>query len=153
MTSSQSISEMPTRLTEFLRQGAPAILATPGADGWPNVVMTWAAAWDERTVRFGADVGSTTLANLERERKATLQVIGPGNLLFLVKGEVRQVREQIEAAAFPIAMMELTITQVKDQSWPGVVVAPLSYEWVGDDGERMAAMEQAALAELREWKP
>jgi predicted pyridoxine 5'-phosphate oxidase superfamily flavin-nucleotide-binding protein len=146
-------SEMPEKLLQFLSQGTPVLLATYGADGWPSIVMTWAAARDARTVRFGADVGSATQANLEREGRATLQVIGPDNILFLIKGEVRQVKDQIEAAPFPIAMVELTTTEVKDQSWPGVVVAPLTYQWVGEQSEAMAAMEQAVLAELREWEP
>ncbi len=144
-------SEMPPRLVGFLERGAPAILATVDDDGWPHLVMTWAAARDSHTVRFGADIGSTTLRNLGREGRATLQVIGPENILFLIKGEARQVKDRIEAAPFPIAMMELTVTWVKDQSWPGVVVTPLSYQWVGEQREAMAAVERAVLTELREW--
>lgn len=150
---SDVIPELPPRLVDFLHRGAPAILATVGDDGWPHLVMTWAAARDPHTVRFGADIGSTTLRNLEHEGRATLQVIGPENILFLIKGEVRQVKDRIEAAPFPIAMMELTVTWVKDQSWPGVIVAPLTYQWVGEQREAMAAAEQAVLAELRAWEP
>ena len=150
---SKVTSTMPERLLAFLRQGAPVLLATYGEDGWPSIVMTWAAARDDRTVRFGVDTGSATEANILREGKATLQVIGPDNILFLIKGTVRKVKDQIEAAPFPIGMAEMSVTEVKDQSWPGVVVAPLTYQWEGEQREAMAAMEQAVLAELREWEP
>ncbi len=150
---SKVTSTMPERLLAFLRQGAPVLLATHGEDGWPSIVMTWAAARDDRTVRFGVDTGSATEANILREGKATLQVIGPDNILFLIKGTVRKVKDQIEAAPFPIGMAEMSVTEVKDQSWPGVVVAPLTYQWEGEQREAMAAMEQAVLAELREWEP
>ncbi|RME49671.1 MAG: pyridoxamine 5'-phosphate oxidase family protein [Chloroflexi bacterium] len=122
----KSASEIPAELVEFLRQGAPALLLTVGEDGYPHTAMTWAAARDSQTIRFGADIGGTTLANLERESRASLQIIGPNNLLFIVKGPVRQVKARIEAALFPIAMMELSVAHVKEQSWLGVVVSALA---------------------------
>lgn len=145
--------ELPVPLFQLLREGAPAILATQGGDGWAHLVMTWAAAKDRQTVRFGADVGSTTEANLQREGKAALQVIGRDNILFLLKGTTRTVKGQIEASPFPVAMVELDLREAEDQSWPGVMVAPLTYQWTGADAADAAAAERAVLAELRDWEP
>jgi len=144
---------IPTKLMAFLKQGGPAGLATIGEAGWPHVVMTWAVARDEQTVRFIVDFNTTTSANLERDDKATLLIIGPDDLLFTIKGRARQVKERVNAASFAIAMMELTTTEIKDQSWPVVRVTPLAYEWLGDKQEALAQIEQAVLAELREWEP
>ena len=103
-------------------------------------------------MRFGADAGSATLANLQREGKATFQIVGDG-LVFQVKGTVALVAERIQAAPFPISMCELTVTEAKDQSWPGVSVADIAYQWPPDQRAAMEAMEQAVYAELRRLNP
>jgi len=71
-------------LLNLLSQGRPALLLAVGADGFPNAAYTWAIAPAATTVRFGADYGSATLTNLEREQRASLQIIGQGNLVFLI---------------------------------------------------------------------
>ena len=147
---SKTTSELPEKLLAWLHSGGPALLLTVGEDGFPNVAYTWAAAPGARRVRFGADHGSATLANVQRDGRAALQIVGPGNLVFLVKGAVRRLKERIAAAPFRIALMEMAVTECKDQSWPGVTVAPLAYEWPDDQREAMRAIEQAVYAELRE---
>jgi hypothetical protein len=145
---SRVTDHLPDKLFDYLRAGAPILLLTIGEDGFPNVAFTWAIAPDAHRVRFGADHGSVTLANLQREGRAALQIIGPTNLLFLVKGSARLIKERIAAAPFRIALMESALTEVKDQSFPGVNVAPLGYEWYADRREAMLAMEQAVYAEM-----
>jgi hypothetical protein len=144
---------LPERLLARLRAGAPALLLTGDEAGYPNVAYTWAAAPDVGRVRFGADHGSATLANLQRDGRASLQIVAPGNLVFLVKGTARTLKDRIAAAPFRMALMELAVAEAKDQSWPGVTVAPLSYEWPADQREAMLRMEQSVYAELRDWKP
>ena len=147
----QAVS-LPDQLFRLLQEGSTAILATYGADGWPNAVVTWAATRDVQRIRFGVDLGTSTLANIEREGKASLQIIGPDNTLFLVKGTTRLVKDHIEALPPPhlMCIMEMQVHSVKDQSWVGVVVSPLSYQWMGRDAEQMAEAERAALAEIRD---
>lgn len=148
-----STTTLPDRLFRRLQAGAPVVLITVGADGWGHAAMTWAVAVSADRVRFGVDHGSTTLANLERDGKAALQVIGKGNTLALLKGGARVVRARIEAAPFAMAMWELVPAEVKDQTWGPVVVAPLVFEWTGPQAEAMRQIEQAVLAELRDWRP
>ncbi len=147
---SKITAELPDKLLAVLRAGAPALLLTTGEDGYPNVAYTWAAAPDASHVRFGADHGSATLANLQRDGRASLEVTGHGNLVYLVKGTARSVKDRIAAAPFRIALMEMTVAEAKDQSWPGVTVTPLAYEWPADQREAMLKMEQAVYTELRE---
>ena len=145
---------LPDALFHLLQRGTPAILATQGSDGWPNAVMTWVAARDPRHIRFGVDLGTSTLANIQREEKASLQIMGSDNVLFLVKGTTRMVKERIEALPPPhlMCIMEMIPHSVKDQSWVGVVVTPPAYRWVGRNAEKMAEAEEAALAEIRDWQ-
>jgi hypothetical protein len=140
---------LPEPLARLLGRGCAAVLITTGADGWGHAAMTWAAACAPDRVRFAVDDGSTTLSNLRREGKAALQVIGPDNVLALLKGRARPVRPRMEAAPFPLAMWDLAVTEVKDQSWAPVRVAPLVYHWTGAQAEEFARIERAVLAELR----
>ncbi len=142
---------LPDRLAGLLRTGSPAGLVTVGADEWGHAVMTWAVAIAPDRVRFGVDHGSTTLANLERNGKAALQVIGKDNIVALIKGHARVRRERIEAAPFGMAMWEMSVAEVKDQTWGPVVVSPLRYEWTGPRAETLRQIEQAVVAELRDW--
>ena len=142
---------LPDRLSRLLAAGAPAVLITVGADGFGHAAMTWALAPTPDRVRFIADHGSTTLANLQRDGRAALQVIGRDDLVALIKGPARERRARVEAAPFGMAMWELTVAEVKDQSWAPVAVSPLAYEWRGPDAETLRKIERAVLAELRDW--
>ena len=141
---------LPAQVAAFLGSGAPAVLITVGEDGWGHAAMTWAAAVAADRVRFVADHGSATLANLERDGKASLQVIGPDNVLALVKGRVRERRARITASPFGMAMWEMAVTEVRDQAWSPVAVSPPAYRWVGPEAETLSRMEQAVLSELRD---
>jgi hypothetical protein len=145
-------TSLPLAHLNVLQQGCPALLLTLGTDGFPATAYTWMVALDAVTLRFAADHGSTTLANLEREARASLQIISQENLILLIKGVTMPAKPQIEAAPFKIAMMALEVREVKDQSWPGVKVQPLGYEWPPEQREAMLAMEQAVYAEMRTWR-
>lgn len=145
-------AQLPDSLLNVLKMGSPTLLISVGEDGFPNTAYTWAVAVDATTIRFGADHGSATLNNLEQNERASLQFIGKDNLIFLIKGTTRRVKSQIEAAPFKIAMMALDVAVVKDQSWPGVSMKPLTYEWSPEQRQEMLAMERAVYAEMREWQ-
>ncbi len=146
--SSRISAQLAGRLFDCLRQGCPALLLTVDAANFPHTAFTWAAAPSPSGARFGVDHGSVTQANLAHRSQVALQVIGQGNLVYLIKGQARQIKAQIEAAPFKIAMFELEVAEVKDQAWPGVTVAPLGYRWPAGKEAEMAAMERAVYAEL-----
>lgn len=125
----------------------PAVLITAGRDGLGHAVLTWAAAAAPTRIRFGVDHHTRTLANLRRSGRATLQLIGR-DLILLVKGTARQLRPQITATSLPMAVWELTVRDVRDQRFPGVVVAPLTYRWVGRRRAALRRMERAVYREL-----
>jgi hypothetical protein len=150
--SQSTLTQLPDALLSVLRAGCPALLLTVGVDGFAHTAYTWVVGLDAATLRFAADHGSSTLANLEREQRAVLQIIGGENLIFLIKGITTPVKSRLEAAPFKIALWALTVHEVKDQSWPGVTVQPLGYEWPPEQREAMLAMEQAVYAEMRTWQ-
>lgn len=138
------------RLIAYLRPGAPGLMLTTGADGYASSAYTWLMVMDARRLRFAVDAGSTAMNNLQRSAQVSIQIIGPGDVCFLVKGKARQLKERIEAAApASIMLWEMEVAGAKDQSWPGVRMAALEYEWPAEKREAMHTMEQAVYAEMR----
>lgn len=141
--------ELPKKLHDYLGSGAMCLVMTVGEDGYATDAFTWAAATDSKHVRFGADVGSKTLGNLNRDGRAAVQVIGPDNLVFLIKGEVRKLKDRIDAALpLEIEMWEMEVMGARDQSWPSAAPLPFAVQWSGDERRRLIKMEQAVFDEM-----
>jgi hypothetical protein len=142
--------EMPEKLVAYLRPGAPGLLLTAGADGFATSAYTWIVALDAGRARFAVDEGGSTLANLLRSGQASLQVIGQGEITFLVKGHARALKPRLDAAApYVIQLWEMAVIGAKDQSWPGVSTNALTYTWPAEQREAMLAMEQAVFREMK----
>ena len=145
--------QMPEKLVAYLRPGAPGLLLTSGADDYATSAFTWIVALDASRVRFAVDEGGSTLANLQRGGQASLQVIGQGDISFLVKGRARLLKPQLDGAApYVIQLWEMEVVGAKDQSWPGVSTSALAYEWPAAQREAMLRMEQAVYQEMRDAK-
>lgn len=142
---------MPDRLVAYLRPGAPGLLLSSGADGWPTSAYTWVIALDALRLRVAVDAGGSTLANLQRSGQAAVQLIGEHDMTFLVKGRARELAPRLAAAApYAIGLWEVEVTGAKDQSWPGVATTALAYTWPAEQREAMLAMERAVYAEMRD---
>jgi hypothetical protein len=141
---------MPERLASYLRAGAPALLLTAGADGYPSSAYTWAVGMSPKRLRFAVDAGGTALVNLQGSGLAGLHIIGPGNLAYLVKGKARKLKDHIAAVA-PSEMLlwEMDVIGARDQTFPGVTARPFTYEWPAEQRAAMEKMEQAVFAEMR----
>ena len=145
-------SVLAPRLIDYLRPGAPALMLTTGSDGYAGSAYTWVVAMDAMRLRFGVDLGSSSMKNLQRSGQVAIQVIGPGDISFLVKGKARRIKDRIEAAAPASVMLwEMAVVASKDQSWPGVGTTALGYEWPADKREAMLRMEHAVYAEMRDF--
>ena len=141
---------LPEKLVAYLRPGAPGLLLTAGADGFATSAFTWIIALDGQRARFAVDEGGSTMANLERGGQASLQVIGQGDISFLVKGRARRLKPKLEGAApYVIQLWEMDVVGAKDQSWPGVATSALTYEWPAEQREAMLAMEHNVYTEMK----
>lgn len=137
---------LPPRLAVVLGPGLAGLLLTAGPEGRPHAAFVWAAAPAPATLRIAVDSPSTSLSNLEANPRAAVQIIGPGNLLFLVKGTARVIGAHQIPPALRLAVVEMIVEECKDQSWPLVTVDALRYEWAD---ARMAEAERAVLRLLR----
>ncbi len=142
-------AELPDAALDFLRAGAPVLVLTVGADGFPNAAFTYALALDAQRVRFCIDDGSSTCNNLRGDARVGVQIMASNNLTYILKGVARQIKARLEAKPTPAIVLEMQVQEVKDQAWRGVTVAPLAYEWDAAQRARMQEMEQAVYAEMR----
>ena len=55
---------LPQKLFDYLRPGAPALMLTTGADGYPTSAYTWVVSMDNKRLRFGVDQGGSAMTNL-----------------------------------------------------------------------------------------
>jgi hypothetical protein len=144
---------LPEKLVAHLRPGAPGLLLTSGADGYATSAYTWILGLDAGRARFAVDEGGSAMSNLERGGQATLQVIGQGDISFIVKGRARRLKPKLDSAApYVIQLWEMEVVGAKNQSWPGVTTSALTYEWPAEQREAMLNMEQAVYKEMREAK-
>lgn len=149
--SSKTTPTLSEKLLGYLRPGAPALMLTTAADGYAGSAYTWVVALDAMRLRFVVDAGSSALTNLQRSDRVAIQIIGPGDLSFLIKGNARQLRERIAAAApAAVTLWEMCVVAAKDLSWPGVTSTALAYQWPTAQREAMLRMEQAIYAEMRD---
>jgi hypothetical protein len=145
-------ASLPQKLVGYLRPGAPGLMLSVGADGYATSAYTWVVSLDDKRLRFGVDHGGSAMANIQRSGQASIQIIGPGDVSFLIKGRARAIKDRIEAAApAAIMMFEMDVMGAKDQSWTGVSTTALMYEWPAEQREAMLRMEQSVYAEMRDF--
>ena len=123
------------------------VAGTVGADGAPNTCpVSLIYAKDEKTLLVGLLRNSNTSANLRRDGRVCLEIIGGDNLVMGIQGTMRLVREPM-AMSDAMAIWEMQVTKVKQDTSPAqrVVQGPASVP----RSDKAAAFEQAAFAELK----
>jgi predicted pyridoxine 5'-phosphate oxidase superfamily flavin-nucleotide-binding protein len=124
-----------------------AVAGTVGEDGTPNTCpITLIYAKDEKTLIVGTLRNSTTSANLRRDGRVSLEIIGPDDLVMGIQGTMRLLREPM-ACSDAMAMWEMRVTRVKQDTSPAqrVIQGPASVP----RSDKAQAFEQAAIAELK----
>jgi hypothetical protein len=151
MSSGQPKAEMPPELVEFLSGGRLVVGSTIDAEGAPyTMVMNSVMALDASTIRFCLDRRTHTLKNIEANGQMMLEIIGDG-IIFGVRGTARVIREQMDHAPIPSAMVELSVEAVKRDLPPGVLVTAPAFEW-GALAEFMGAIEGKMFEEMRTYR-
>jgi predicted pyridoxine 5'-phosphate oxidase superfamily flavin-nucleotide-binding protein len=148
VSSGKPKDEMPPELVEFLAGGRLVVASTVDADGLPyTMVMNSAVAIDAHTIRFALDRRTHSLKNIEANGCMMFEIIGDG-FIFGVRGAARVIREQMEHAPTPSALVEVSVETVKQDLPPGVQVTAPLFEW-GPLGAYMTPIEPAMFEELR----
>jgi hypothetical protein len=129
MSSGRPKAEMPGELIAYLTGGRLVIGATIDEQGEPyTMVMNSVIAIDPHTIRFCLDHRTHTLTNLRANPRMMLEVIGDG-LIYGVRGTAAIIREQVDHAPVPSALIQLAVEVVKRDLPPGVEVDAPAFRW------------------------
>lgn len=73
------MAEIPATHRDLLDSNQAVILATDGADGFPQVSAVWFLVEDDDTVKMSLNTARQKTKNLQRRREATLFFMDPAN--------------------------------------------------------------------------
>jgi len=124
-----------------------AVAGTVGEDGAPNTCpISLIYAQDEKTLLVGLLRHSGTSANLRRDGRVSLEIIGADDLVMGIQGVMRLVKEPM-AMSDAMSILEMQVTKVKQEHSPAqrVIQGPAS----APRSDKAAAVEQAAFVELK----
>jgi PPOX class probable F420-dependent enzyme len=74
-----TVPEIPASHRDLLESNPIVILATAGADGFPQVTATWFLLEDDGTVKLSLNTARQKTRNLQRNPEATLFFVDPAN--------------------------------------------------------------------------
>ncbi|MHB1416389.1 MAG: pyridoxamine 5'-phosphate oxidase family protein [Chloroflexota bacterium] len=116
-------NELPAVVISHLRGGTVVFVATVGEDGMPNSApFSWVVAKDSRTVRLGVNRGVATLHNIRHNGRVSISLMAGGHSVTM-KGTGTVIKDNIEAAPLPTAVVEIRLHEVKDDAVIGRVDA------------------------------
>jgi nitroimidazol reductase NimA-like FMN-containing flavoprotein (pyridoxamine 5'-phosphate oxidase superfamily) len=109
-------SELPINAIHYMRGGRIVILSTVDSAGVPNAApFSWVVAKDSQTIRIGVNTGITTLENIRANKNVCLTITSP-DMHITIKGTARVIRDTIEEAPLPTAVVEVLVSEVKDDT-------------------------------------
>jgi hypothetical protein len=146
-------NELPDRAMTYLQVGRLVILATVDERGWPDCApISWIAALDRRTLRFAVSPQVSTYRNILKNDRVMFELIG-GAMTLGISGTARVLAESMPDVPFPMAMVEVIVEEVKDDSIIGRGVEGEPVRWeerrrsVSDLRVEQALRDAPALAE------
>jgi PPOX class probable F420-dependent enzyme len=73
------VPDIPATHRDLLQSSPIVILATEGADGYPQVTATWFLVDDDGTIKVSLNTARQKTKNLQRQPEATLFFVDPTN--------------------------------------------------------------------------
>ncbi len=146
-TVAHSLSE---ELFALLQQERFVMLGTIDHEsGAPTLsAISWVFAPNPQTIRFAVDSRSRIIANVAKEPKVVLNLIGAGST-YAINGKAKVAVERMEDVPLKLAMIEVAIESVRDVMFYGsrISVEP-QYEKTYDKNAA-AKLDSQVMAALR----
>jgi hypothetical protein len=108
--------ELPERAMSYLQMGRLVVMATVDERGWPDTCpISWIVALDSTTLRLAISREVSTYRNLLQNESVMISLIG-GAMTLGIRGRARLLSEDMDNIPLPMAMVEVRIDEVKDDS-------------------------------------
>jgi Pyridoxamine 5'-phosphate oxidase len=121
--------KLPDRALTYLQVGHLVIIATVDEEGRPTAApMSWLTALDRQTIRIAISPDVGTYHNILQNERVVLSLIGSG-MRMSISGCARVIAETMEEVPFPMAMVEVLVDEVKDDSVIGRSVEGEVIKW------------------------
>jgi hypothetical protein len=122
-------NELPDRALSYLQVGRLVIMATVDGQGRPNTApMSWVTAVDRQTIRVAVSPEVSTYRNILENDRVMLSLIG-GAMTLSISGCARVLAGSMEEVPFAMAMIEVRVDEVKDDSVIGRGFADDVVKW------------------------
>jgi hypothetical protein len=140
-------TELSPKLVDYLRGHRLVYVATVDDAGWPDLApISWVTAVDPKTIRMAIDSNVATVENIARNGRIRLSLLG-GTMSVTIKGSARVVKDRMESIPVSTAMIEVAVTEVKDDAfWGRADDDGLALLW---SQRRQVASDIAIVTELR----
>lgn len=111
------------RVADLLgRRVVTAVVATVDESGDPwTTPVNIITSISRNTIRMALERRSVALANIERRGRVMIAVLDEGNVAVGIRGRAAVVKPSMESNPL-MAMVEVEVDGVKDDSWPDLVV-------------------------------
>jgi len=137
---------LPNQAMRYLQVGRVVMVATVGEDGSPDTApISWLLAVDPQTIRMAVSPDVSTYRNLLHNDRLMLAILG-GGMTLGVKGRARLLADPIADLPFPMAMFEVVVSEVKDDSVLGRAGEGPVLRW---EERRRAVSDHRVLAALQ----
>lgn len=110
--------------------------------------ISWVYALNSQTIRFAVDSRSRIIANIQKDSKVVLNLIGAGST-YSINGNATLAKERMEEVPLKLAMIEVAIESVRDVMFYGsrISVEP-QYEKTYDKNAA-AKLDEQVMSALR----
>lgn len=128
-------TELTEQLMSLLRREHYVILSTVDHEtGGPNVnAISWIYAVDEKTIRFSVDSRSRIVQNIAKQPLVAITLVGAGST-HSITGEAKIIKTEMENMPIKLAMIELSIHEVRDVMFYGArIIAGPKFEKTYDE--------------------
>ena len=122
------------------------VAGTVGEDGAPNTApLSLIFAKDEKNLLLATLRTSTTTANLRRDGRVSLEILGADDLVMGIQGTIWLIKEPMEASE-AMALWQMKVEKVKQDTSPAqrMIQGPASTA----RSDKAKAFEQAVFAEV-----
>ncbi|MBF6614173.1 MAG: pyridoxamine 5'-phosphate oxidase family protein [Chloroflexi bacterium] len=122
-------NQLPERAMKYLQVGRLVVLATVDERGWPDTCpLSWVVAIDPRVVRLVISREVSTYRNLLCNENVIISLTG-GAMTLGIRGRARLLADEIDDVPLPMAMFEVQVDEVKDDSVIGRGVEGALVRW------------------------